>query len=410
MSTKTRMSLAAGVLAATVSTAGAQPDPVTVRASSAFDGRGRSVPDATVVVHGGKIVSVESGRSRPATYDLRGLTLLPGLIDTHVHLDTHFGKDGRATSQGETPAQSMLYEAENAYVTLMAGFTTVQSIGSPLDVDMRAAIARGIMPGPRLLTSIRPVNENTGTPEQIRAFVRKVKADGADLVKLFASKSSREGGGQTMTDEQIQAACGEAKAVGLRSWVHAHSPSSVRAATLAGCTTVTHGSQVTDMELRLMQQHATYFEPNIGLVSQNYLENKSRYFGIGNFNEEGFAFTEKGIPMKREMFRKALAVTGLKLLMGTDAGAGAHGRSAEEIIYRVQIAGQPARDALAGTTSINAQSLNLADRIGALAAGLDADLIAVDGNPLEDITALRRVVFVMKGGVVYKNVARSAHK
>jgi len=410
MSTKTRMSLAAGVLAATVSTAGAQPDPVTVRASSAFDGRGRSVPDATVVVHGGKIVSVESGRSRPATYDLGGLTLLPGLIDTHVHLDTHFGKDGRATSQGETPAQSMLYEAENAYVTLMAGFTTVQSIGSPLDVDMRAAIARGIMPGPRLLTSIRPVNENTGTPEQIRAFVRKVKADGADLVKLFASKSSREGGGQTMTDEQIRAACGEAKAVGLRSWVHAHSPSSVRAATLAGCTTVTHGSQVTDMELRLMQQHATYFEPNIGLVSQNYLENKSRYFGIGNFNEEGFAFTEKGIPMKREMFRKALAVTGLKLLMGTDAGAGAHGRSAEEIIYRVQIAGQPARDALAGTTSINAQSLNLADRIGALAAGLDADLIAVDGNPLEDITALRRVVFVMKGGVVYKNVARSAHK
>ena len=410
MSTKTRMSLAAGVLAATVSTAGAQPDPVTVRASSAFDGRGRSVPDATVVVHGGKIVSVESGRSRPATYDLGGLTLLPGLIDTHVHLDTHFGKDGRATSQGETPAQSMLYEAENAYVTLMAGFTTVQSIGSPLDVDMRAAIARGIMPGPRLLTSIRPVNENTGTPEQIRAFVRKVKADGADLVKLLASKSSREGDGQTMTDEQIRAACGEAKAVGLRSWVHAHSPSSVRAATLAGCTTVTHGSQVTDMELRLMQQHATYFEPNIGLVSQNYLENKSRYFGIGNFNEEGFAFTEKGIPMKREMFRKALAVTGLKLLMGTDAGAGAHGRSAEEIIYRVQIAGQPARDALAGTTSINAQSLNLADRIGALAAGLDADLIAVDGNPLEDITALRRVVFVMKGGVVYKNVARSAHK
>jgi len=407
MSIKTLTSLAAGVLAATVSTAGAQTDPVAVRASSAFDGRGRSVSDATVLVQGGKIVSVESGRTRPATYDLRGLTLLPGLIDTHVHLDTHFGKDGRATSQGEAPPQSMLYEAENAYVTLMAGFTTVQSIGSPLDVDMRAAIARGIMPGPRLLTSIRPVNENTGTPEQIRAFIRKVKADGADLVKLFASKSSREGGGQTMTDEQIQAACGEAKAAGLRSWVHAHSPSSVRAATLAGCTTVTHGSQVTDAELKLMQQHGTYFEPNIGLVSQNYLENKSRYFGIGNFNEEGFAFTEKGIPMKREMFKKALTVAGLKLLMGTDAGAGAHGRSADEIIYRVQIAGQPARDALAGTTSLNAQSLGLAERVGALAAGLDADLIGVDGNPLEDITALRRVVFVMKGGVVYKNVAPS---
>jgi imidazolonepropionase-like amidohydrolase len=323
-----------------------------------------------------------------------------------VHLDTHFGPDGRATTRGETPQQSILYEAENAYVDLMSGFTTLQSIGSPLDVDVRAAIARGIMPGPRLLTSIRPVDENTGTPEAIRAFVRKVKADGADLVKLFASKSSREGGAQTMTDAQIQAACAEAKAVGLRTWVHAHSAPSVRAATLAGCTTVTHGSQVTDAELKLMQERGTYFEPNIGLVSQNYLENKSHFFGIGNFDEAGFAFTEKLVPMKREMFKRALTVPGLKLLMGTDAGAGAHGRSAEEIIYRVQIAGQPARDALRDTTSLNAESLNLGNRIGTLAAGFDADLIAVDGDPLKDITALRRVVFVMKGGKVLKNVAR----
>ncbi len=406
MKTRSLAALGIGALLATVSSATAQTTAITIRAASAFDGRGRSLPDATVVVQGGKIVSVQSGAAGTATYDLRGLTLLPGLIDTHVHLDTHFGKDGRATSQGETQPQSMLYEAENAYVTLMAGFTTVQSIGSPLDVDMRAAIARGLLPGPRLLTSIRPVNETTGSPAEIRAFVRKVKADGADLVKLFASKSSREGGGQTMTDDQIQAACGEAKAVGLRSWVHAHSPSSVRAATLAGCTTVTHGSQVTEAELKLMQQHGTYFEPNIGLVSQNYLENKSRYFGIGNFNDEGFAFTEKGIPMKREMFKRALTVSGLKLLMGTDAGAGAHGRSAEEIIYRVQIAGQPASDALRDTTSLNALSLGLADRIGALAPGLDADVIAVDGDPLKDTAALRRVVFVMKGGVVYKNITR----
>ena len=406
MSTRTIASLATAALLVIISTADAQTGTITIRAASAFDGRGRSVPNATVVVQGGKIVSVGSGGAGAATYDLRGLTLLPGLIDTHVHLDTHFGKDGRATTQGETPQQSILYEAENAYVTLMAGFTTVQSIGSPLDVDVRAAIARGIIPGPRLLTSIRPVDEHTGTPDQIRAFVRTVRADGADLVKLFASKSSREGGGQTMTDVQIQAACAEAKAVGLRSWVHAHSASSVRAATLAGCTTVTHGSQVTDAELTLMRDRGTYFEPNIGLVSQNYLENKSHYFGIGNFNDEGFAYTEKLIPMKREMFKKAMAVSGLKLLMGTDAGAGAHGRSAEEIIYRVQVAGQPARDALVDSTSRNAQSLNLTDRIGALAAGLDADLIAVDGDPMKDITSLRRVVFVMKGGVVYKNVSR----
>jgi imidazolonepropionase-like amidohydrolase len=403
---KMKPSLVLLLWAALASPTGAQSQATIIRAASAFDGRGRTIANATIVVRDGRIVSVESGGAQPATYDLRTLTVLPGLIDTHVHLDTHFGADGRATSRGETPQQSILYEAENAYITLMAGFTTVQSIGSPLDVDVRAAIARGVIPGPRLLTSIRPVNEDTGTPDEIRAFVRKVKADGADLLKLFASKSSREGGGQTMTDAQIQAACGEAKAAGLRSWVHAHSPSSVRAATLAGCTAVTHGSQVTDAELKLMQEHGTYFEPNIGLVSQNYLENKSRYFGIGNFNEEGFAFTEKGIPMKREMFKRALTVNGLKLLMGTDAGAGAHGRSAEEIIYRVQIAGQAARDALRDTTSLNAQSMNLADRIGSIAPGLEADLIGVDGDPLKDIAALRRVVFVMKGGHVYKNVAR----
>jgi len=235
--------------------------------------------------------------------------------------------------------------------------------------------------------------------------VRKLKTDNADLVKLFASKSSREGGAQTMTDEQIQAACGEAKAVGLRSWVHAHSPSSVRAAALAGCTTVTHGSQVTDAELKLMAERHVYFEPNIGLVSQNYLENRSRYFGIGNFDEQGFAFTEKGIPMKLEMFKNALKVNGLKLLMGTDAGAGAHGRSAEEIIYRVQIAGQRAAEALANATSLNAQAIELGNRIGTIAAGMDADLVAVEGDPLNDITALRQVRFVMRGGRVYKNVS-----
>src|SRR4029077_6158338 len=141
---------------------------------------------------------------------------------------------------------------------------------------------------------------------------------------------------------------------------------------------VTHGSQATESELKLMQEHGTYFEPNIGLVSQNYLENKSRYLGIGNFNEEGFAFTEKGIPMKREMFKRALGVAGLKLLMGTDAGAGAHGRSAEEIIYRVQVAGQRAADALANATSLNAQAIELGNPIGTIAAGMDADLIAVD--------------------------------
>jgi imidazolonepropionase-like amidohydrolase len=408
----TRLLLAAGIaLAGTLSVSlDAQTGRIILRGASAFDGKGRTITNATIVIANGRIAdvtTVEGRASSAPTYDLAGLTILPGLIDTHVHLDAHFGRDGRATSRGETPAQSILYAAENAYAMLMAGFTTVQSIGSASDVDMRAAIARGVMPGPRLLTSIRPINENTGTPEQIREVVRRLKADGADLVKLFASKSIREGGAQTMTDEQVAAACGEAKAVGLRSWVHAHSPGAIRAAANGGCTAVTHGSQATLDELRLLAGRGVYFEPNIGLVSQNYLENRSRFYGVGNFDDQGFAFTERGIPLKLEMFKRALNVNGLKLIMGTDAGAGAHGRNAEEIIYRVQVAGQRAADALVGATSLNAESLGMADRIGSLAAGMEADVIAVSGDPLKDITALRRVVFVMKGGVVYKNVSAS---
>ncbi|MGE3275144.1 MAG: amidohydrolase family protein [Vicinamibacterales bacterium] len=387
--------------------AAAQEQPITIRAAAAFDGRGNTIDRPVLTIQDGRIVRIEPGRSGPVTWDLGDRTLLPGLIDTHVHLITHFGRDGRASSEGETPAQSILYEAENAWTTLQAGYTTVQSIGTPSDVDLREAIRRGVLPGPRLLTSIRPINENTGTPEQIRAFVRQLKADGADLVKLFASASIRVGGTQTMTDEQIAAACGEATAVGLRSWVHAHAASAMRAAALAGCTTVTHGSQATDEVLRLMAERGTYFEPNIGLVSQNYLDNKSRYLGIGNFDEAGFAFTEKGIPMKLEMFGRALKIRGLKLLMGTDAGAGAHGRNVEETIYRVLTADQPARDAIVQTTSLNAASLGLGDRIGALAPGMDADIIAVDGDPLRDITVLRRVAFVMKGGTVYRHAGQA---
>jgi imidazolonepropionase-like amidohydrolase len=160
---------------------------------------------------------------------------------------------------------------------------------------------------------------------------------------------------------------------------------------------------VSDATLAVLAQRGTFFEPNIGLLLQNYIDNKDRFFGTGNFNEAGFAFMEKGIPLNLDMFKRALKIKGLKLIMGTDAGAGAHGHNAREIVYRVEQGGQPAMDALIGATSLAAEALGLKDRIGSIAPGLEADLIAVDGNPLEDITALRRVVFVMKGGNVYKN-------
>jgi imidazolonepropionase-like amidohydrolase len=386
-------------LFAAASTAVAQA-PVTIRVGTLIDGRGGVQRNVTVTIEGAKISRVGAANG-PPTYDLARLTLLPGLIDTHVHIDGHFGKDGRASNTGETPAQRALYAAENAYATLMAGFTTVQSIGSAMDLDLRDAIARGALPGPRVLTSAAQLTDTRLSTDSIRGWVRATAARGADVIKLFASKSIREGGDQTMTDAQIDAACGEAKAVGKRIWVHAHAASAVRAATRSGCTAVAHGSQVTDAELAEMARTGTFFEPNIGLVSQNYIENKARYLGIGNYDEAGFKFMEDGLAVKLAMFKRALRTPGLKIIMGTDAVAGAHGQNAREIIYRVQSGGQPAMAAIVGATSLNAESLGMTDRIGAIAPGMEADLIAVDGDPLRDITALRRVVFVMKAGRVF---------
>ena len=195
---------------------------VTVRAERVLDGKGGAVQNAVVEIAGGKIVRVDQ-RTGPVTYDLGTATVLPGMIDTHVHIGYHFGKDGRASNEGETPAEMALFAAENAWVTLINGITTVQSAGAMSDKELRDAINRGLLPGPRILSSLGSANERTGEPAALRAYVVKQKAAGADFIKIFASKSIRDGGAQTMTHEQSQAACGEAKAQGLRSMVHAQS-------------------------------------------------------------------------------------------------------------------------------------------------------------------------------------------
>lgn len=383
----------------------AQAQQVTIRAAAVLDGRGGVTRNAVVAVDGAKIAKVGEGAAAGATYDLSRYTVLPGMIDAHVHIGAHFGKDGRAETEGETEADAALYGAANAFTLLMAGFTTVQSIGAPSDVPLREAIKAGRIPGPRLLTAVSPLTDTRLSLDEVRAHVRKAVADGADVVKIFASKSIREGGGQTLSDDQINAACGEARTLGKRVWVHAHAASAVRAATLAGCTTITHGSQIGDAEADLMAAHGTYFEPQTGLLLQNYIANKPHFLGIGNYNEAGFKFMEEGIPMNDAVFKMSLRHPALKMTMGTDAVAGAHGRDAEETIHRVTVDGQRPMDAIVATTSLNAEAMGIAGVTGAVAPGLEADLIAVDGDPLTDITALRRVVFVMKGGTVYRNVA-----
>ena len=386
--------------------AAAQTATVVIRAGTLLDGKGHALHNVLIVVQDGKIVRADPNAKDQRTqdsifYDLSHETVMPGWIDLHDHITWHFGPNGRIEDKSETPSQAAFAAAGNAYATLMAGFTTIQSVGSPEDKELRAAIKSGAVPGPRLLTSLEPIEDPKLTPEQIREAVRKLKADGADLVKIFASRSIRQGGGQTLTDEQIQAACGEAKAQGLRTLVHAYREA-VRAAANAGCTEVEHGTYAMHEDLDAMAQHGTFFDPQVGLVIHNYLDNKQKFLGGNTYTEEGFAKMQEALPVIAEMFRHALATRNLKIVFGTDAVAGAHGRNAEEFIYRVQ-AGEGAMDALVAANSRAAESLNMQNEIGSIVPGLQADIIAVDGDPLKDITAVRRVVFVMKGGKVFRN-------
>jgi imidazolonepropionase-like amidohydrolase len=387
---------------------------IVIAASTLLDGKGNVLHDVRIVIEGSKIVGIYpsndgnvGGKPAPVDYDLRGRTILPGWIDAHTHITWSFGPDGKNAMQ-RTATQFAAYQAAaNAYATLMAGFTTIQSVGSPADIPLRDAIARGLIPGPRILTSAEPLSgrgEATGTPDEIRAFIRKQKDAGADLIKIYASGGMTRGA-MTMSQEQLNAACDEAKRIGLRTLVHAFRDA-VRAATLAGCTEIEHGLGASEDDLKLMAERGTYLDPQAGLLLETYLAFKDKYLAVPYYTEEGFAAMPDLIIAHQDFIKRALKIPGLKIVYGTDAVAGAHGRNAEDFIHRVRDAGVDPMTAMVSANSLDAEALGMADQIGSIAPGMHADIIALDGDPLKDITAVQRVMFVMKGGVVFKNISR----
>jgi imidazolonepropionase-like amidohydrolase len=373
---------------------------IILQTSTILDGKGGVLKDQQIVIEGSEIRIVAAGKAKP-DYDLRGLTVMPGWIDTHIHLNWHLDANNKSVNSGGKPEDMALATAADAWITLTGGFTTVQSVGAAIDANVRDFVARGLLPGPRILTSMRQI-QGTGqdktrpNPEALRELVRRTKQEGADVIKLFATTGLGAGGEQSMTDEQIQAVCGEAKAVGLRSVVHAIGDAGARAAVLAGCTSIEHGTFIKDETLELMAQRGTFFDPNL-LVLHNYLDNRQSY----TFPAASLVTIEKGIAPTEDVLRRARAHK-VKIVFGTDAVAGSHGRNAEEFVYRVRDAHDKPMDAVISATSVSAESLGLGREIGTVAPGFQADLVATDGNPLEDITAVRRVVFVMKSGKVYR--------
>ncbi len=375
---------------------------LTIHAALALDGKGGAVRNALITVRDGKIVSIapaKTGAPR-ATYELGSATVMPGMIDAHVHPGWYVDRTGTVQHSRDPahPAESALAMEGNLYATLMAGVTTIQSVGGPEDFDLRDATERHVVPGPRILTSLGQINNPRLTPDSLRAIVRGYKAQGADLIKLFASAGLGSGGAQTLSDDQIKAICGEANSLGLRTVVHAISAPSVRASTLAGCTEIEHGMFATQAELTLMAEHGTIYDPQIGLVLQNYAQHQAVY----KFTDAAIKTLTDAIPVGNAMFKLAIATPGLKIIFGTDAVALAHGHNVEELVRRVHDGGQKPMDAIVSATSAGASALRLGDRLGSLTPGLDADIIAVAGDPLKEIEALRNVVFVMRTGIVYQ--------
>ena len=376
---------------------------IVIAVSRALDGKGKVLTNTRIVVSGSKIVALDPLAS-PIDYDLRGLTVMPGLIDGHVHITSSFGPDGKNAGMGAVTPEAAYRTAANAYATLLAGFTTIQSMDSV--IPLRHATADGGLPGPRILTILEPLvgrGEPTGTPDEIRAFVRKQKQGGADFLKIYASGGMRQTQ-QTIPQAVLDAACDEARKLGLRTVVHANYDA-VHGAIAAGCTQVEHGLGATDVELRTMAEKGIYFDPQAGQLIQNYLDNRSRYAGTPFFprTEQEFEPMKELLPMARDVIQRARKVRGLQMVFGTDALAGMHGHNAEDLINRVLEGGIAPMDALVSANSLAAEAIGMADQIGSLAPGLQADIIAMDGDPLKDITAVRRVVFVMKGGEVYRN-------
>ena len=377
-----------------------------IRCGKLLDGKNPGfVSDAVILIDGDRIAAVGRGLKVPAgaeVIDLSRATVLPGLIDTHTHLTYHYD-----TEQNEKPAVTAIYAAENARLTLGAGFTTVRNLGAGdgIDFDLRHSIDKGAASGPRIQASGAPLTRSRAPDSNsdlsariagIREFVRKQIAAGADVIKIFVTPGAGGGDLSLYSEEEIKAVVDEASKAHLKVAAHAHATEGIKAAVRAGVASIEHGSKLDDEAIKLMIQHHTALVPTLYLPN-HYLGHREKF----NFNEARWQALDQLRNITANNFRKALAA-GVWIVMGSDAVAGLHGENAKEIEWMVKAGMTPAQ-AIRAATSDAAQLMGWQDRVGTIEAGKFADLIAVEGDPLKDITELQRVKFVMKGGLVARS-------
>lgn len=381
----------------------------------------------SVWIAGGKIKSVASGFIDPPSgarlIDLKDKFVLPGLIDCHVHLTAQLGADYRLRLVEDTDPKVALDAAQRAQVTLAAGFTTVRDVGAltpEVIYALRAAIAEGKVPGPRILcvgAILSPtgghgpaygyrgdvcacIQSNIGVCDGIDACRRAVRAQvaqGADAIKFVATggvlSNLRAGVDQQFTDDEIRTIIETAHRLGRPVSAHAHGAAGINAALAAGVDSIEHGSFLDDQSIKLFLGHRAFHTPTI-IAGMTVLEMAQRGGALTP------AQTEKALGVG-EHIKQALARSyraGVRITFGTDMGVGPHGQNAREFALMAE-AGMTSADAIKAATVNAAELLDIADVAGSLAPGKSADIIAVDGDPLGDVTELERVTFVMARGV-----------
>lgn len=411
-----------------------------LKAARMFDGKSDTLTKpGLVVVADGKIAGVGAGAAIPPgaeVLDFGDATLLPGFIDAHTHLTAMYSDDYKQAALDalqKTIPEMALDSSVNARATLMAGITTVRDVGSEdyLDVGLRNAINAGVVPGPRMLVCVHAIGATGGHcdetgyragvfgpetgpevgvingPDQARYAVRLAHKYGATIIKTCATGGvlSLADSVDTpqLTQEELNAIVDEAHALRLKSAAHAHGAEGAKRAIRAGIDSIEHGTFLDDEALDMMKQRGTYYVPTL-MAPQGLMEQIQKGLYIP---PPILVKAQAAIASVHQTFQKALA-KGVKIGLGTDAGVYPHGRNTEEFHQMVDLGMKPI-DALKAGTSSDADLLGLADKIGSLESGKLADVVAVPGDPVENIRQTEHVFFVMKEGVIYKNDRAASH-